>query len=148
MPTLHFDQQSVSSLLKPTFTLSSSTCFFHVPFSLPFFLLPSTSNSNCFLKTWRSYLLNTWPYKQRLLAIANSSMVSFKSNMNIKSVDLFMSLSCTPHIAHTMDLSVLRENPISLSGTMLHFHTVLLLHTASFSLRGNLLPYSISPLKT
>ena len=35
-------------------------------------------------------------------------------------------LSCTPHIAFSMDLSVLRKLPISLSGTMLHFHTVLL----------------------
>ena len=29
------------------------------------------------------------------------------SNMNIKTVDLFLSLSCAPHIAHTMDLSVI-----------------------------------------
>ena len=35
-PTLHFDWQSVSSLTKPAFILSSSTCFFHVLFCLPF----------------------------------------------------------------------------------------------------------------
>ena len=37
-PTLHFDRQNESSHLKPIFTLSSSICFFHVLFSLSFFL--------------------------------------------------------------------------------------------------------------
>ena len=37
-PTLHFERQSVSFLLKPTFILSSSTCFFHILFGLPFLL--------------------------------------------------------------------------------------------------------------
>ena len=40
-------------------------------------------------------------------------MASFKPNMNIKSVDHFQSLSCTPHIALTMDLSFLCKIPIS-----------------------------------
>ena len=38
MPTPHFDRQSAFSFLKLTSTLSSSTCFFHVLLSLPFFL--------------------------------------------------------------------------------------------------------------
>ena len=42
----HFDWQTATFLLKPTLTLSSSTCFFHVHFGLPFFLWPSTSKSN------------------------------------------------------------------------------------------------------
>ena len=50
-PTFHFDRQSASSILTPTFTLSSSTCFFHVLFSLPFFLCHSTSKSNALLMT-------------------------------------------------------------------------------------------------
>ena len=37
------DRQSASSLLKPIFTLTSSTCFFHVFFGLPFFPWPLTS---------------------------------------------------------------------------------------------------------
>ena len=41
-----FEWQSASPLLKPTFILSSSTCFFHVLFVLPFFHWPSTSRSN------------------------------------------------------------------------------------------------------
>ena len=64
-PTLHCDRQSASSLLTPTFTLSSSTCFFNVPFGLSFFLWPSTSLSNALLKTWLSSLLNTWPIWHR-----------------------------------------------------------------------------------
>ena len=39
----------------------------------------------------------------------------FKPNMNIKSADLFHSLSCTPHIALTMDHLVLHNIFISLS---------------------------------
>ena len=38
IPTIHFHQQSASSLLMPTLTLSSSTWFFHVLFSLSFSL--------------------------------------------------------------------------------------------------------------
>ena len=60
-PTFHFDRQRASSHLKPTFTLSSSTCFFHVHFGLPFFLWPSTSKSNALLRTWPSSLLKTRP---------------------------------------------------------------------------------------
>ena len=43
---------------------------------------------------------------------------------NIKYLDPFLSLSCTPHIALTMNLSVLHKIPISFSDTMLHFNTV------------------------
>ena len=38
-PTLNLDRQSEFSILKPTIILSSSTCFFHVLFDLPFFLI-------------------------------------------------------------------------------------------------------------
>ena len=44
--TIHFDRQSASSLLKPTFILSSSTCFFHVLFNLYSFHCPSASKIN------------------------------------------------------------------------------------------------------
>ena len=126
MPTLHFNQQRASSLLKLTFTLSSSTCFFHVIFGLSFFLWPSTTRSNALLKMWPSSLLNTWPYQWTLFARDNWSMVSYKPSMNIKSVNLFLSLSCTPHIALIMDLSILPKFSSHFpSGTMLHFHTVL-----------------------
>ena len=55
-PALHFDWQSASSLLKPIFTLSSSTCSFHVLFGLPFSLWSSTSKSNALIKTWPCFL--------------------------------------------------------------------------------------------
>ena len=55
-PTIHFDRQITPSLLKPTFTLSSSACSF---IGLSFYLLPSASWSNALLKTQLSSLLNT-----------------------------------------------------------------------------------------
>ena len=66
-PTVHFDRQSASSLLKPTFTLFPSTCFFHVLYGLPFFLWLSPSKSNALLNTWPSSLLNTWPTNEHCL---------------------------------------------------------------------------------
>ena len=114
MPALHFNRQSSYPLLKTTFALSSSSCFLYVLSSLPFFLWPSTSNYNALLKTWPSSLLITWPYQRALFAIAYWFVVSLKPNMSVKSVDLFISLSCTPHIALTTDLSDLRKIPISL----------------------------------
>ena len=53
------------------------------------------------------------PYQLALFAIVNWSMVSFIPNINIKSIDHFLSMSCTPHIALNMDLSVLCKIPIS-----------------------------------
>ena len=60
-PTLYFDQQSASSLLKPTFTLFPQPALF----GLPFFHWPSTSKFNAFLKMWPSSLLNSWPYQHK-----------------------------------------------------------------------------------
>ena len=61
-PTLHLVQFKVSSFSKPTLLLSFSTCIFHDFFGRLRFLLPFTSNSNAFLKTYPSSLLNTSPY--------------------------------------------------------------------------------------
>ena len=41
--------------------------------------------------------------------------LSFKLNIDYKSLALFLSLSCTPHIALIMDLSTLHKISISLS---------------------------------
>ena len=98
---------------KSTFTLSSSTCFLHALFSLPFLLWASTSISNVLLKTWPFSLLNTWPYQQTLFVIDNWSIVSFKPNIN--SIALFPSSSWTPHITLTKGLFILPKIPISLS---------------------------------
>ena len=103
---LSISNQPLHFLPQPAFSMFS--------FGLPFFFWP-TSKSNALLKTWPSSLPSTWPYQRTLFAIANWSMVSFKPSMNIKSIDLFLSLSCTSHIALTMDLSVLHKIPISLS---------------------------------
>ena len=68
-PTLHLAWFKTSFLSKPTLLLSFSTCVFHVFFGRPRFLLPFTSNSNAFLKTCPSSLLNTCPYHIFLLPV-------------------------------------------------------------------------------
>ena len=60
-PILHLARFMASSFTKPTLLLSFSTCFFHIFFGHPRFLLPFTSNSNAFLKTCPSSLLNICP---------------------------------------------------------------------------------------
>ena len=85
-PTILFDLQN-TSMLKPTIILSSSTCFFHVLFGLPFFLWSSTSMSNALIKTWLSPLLYTWPCQWILFVIVIWYIVLFKPN--IKSLTLF-----------------------------------------------------------
>ena len=47
-PTLHFDQQRSFSILKPIFTLCSSTCLFNV-----LFCLPLTFNLNIYCIQWK-----------------------------------------------------------------------------------------------
>ena len=61
-PTLHLARLKISSFSKPTLLLSFSTCVFHLFFGRPRFLLHFTSNSNTFLITCPSSLLNTCPY--------------------------------------------------------------------------------------
>ena len=58
-PTLHLTRFMTSSFSKPTLLLSFSTCVYHVFFGCPRFFLHFTSNSNVFLKTCPSSLLNT-----------------------------------------------------------------------------------------
>ena len=71
--------------------------------------------------------------------------------MNIKSVDIFLSLSCTTHIALTMDLPALHKIPISFSfrhcASLPYSIASLtyLLKTAHFGISRNNLPYSNSP---
>ena len=58
-------------LLQTNTLLSFSTCVFHVFFGRPRFLLSFTSNSNAFLKTCPSSLLNTCPYHLTPFAITH-----------------------------------------------------------------------------
>ena len=51
------------------------------------------------LITWPSSLHNTWPYKCIMFAMAKWCIVSFNPKTSIKSIDLFLSLNCTWHIA-------------------------------------------------
>ena len=52
------------------------------------------------------------PYQCTLFATANCTIGSFKPNMIIMSLDHFLSLSCSPHIAVTLELSVVHKIPI------------------------------------
>ena len=97
--------------LQPTLLLSLSIYIFHVFFACPGFLLPRTSNSNGFLRTCPSSLLNTCLYHLTLFA------VSFNPNISISSFVLFFSISFAPHIALTIALSVLLKIAISFSLT-------------------------------
>ena len=112
---LPFSNQPSYFLPHPVSSMSSSAS-----------LWPSTSKSNAPLKTWPSSLHNKWPYKWTLFAIANWSVVSFKPSMNIKSVDPFLYLSCTPqHCSPWIIPSFVKFPSHFHSGTMLHFYTVL-----------------------
>ena len=67
-PTLHLTRFKASSFSKPTLLLSS--CIFLIFFDHSCFLLPFTSNSNTFLKTCPSSLLNTCRYHLTPFAFA------------------------------------------------------------------------------
>ena len=73
LSNFHSPSRSIQGILlffKPTLLLSFSTCTFHVFFAHPRFLLPFTSNSNAFLKTCPSSLLNIFPYHLTPFAFA------------------------------------------------------------------------------
>ena len=96
MPTLHLARFKASSFSKITLLLSFSTCVFHVFFGRPCFLLPFTSNSNAFLKTCPSSLLNTCPYHLTPFTFAIWTTASFNPNISIRSFVLFFSISFAP----------------------------------------------------
>ena len=107
-PTLHLARFFASSFFKPTLLLSFSTCDLHVFLGRPRFLFPFTLNSNAFLKTWPSSLLNTCPYHLTPFAFAIWTTVSFNPNISIRSSVLLLSISLAPHIALTIALSIFR----------------------------------------
>ena len=84
---------------------SSSTCLFHVLFGLHFFLWPSTSKCPSQDMTILSPKHMNIPTHTACHGKLIHSFI--KTQHDIKSVDLFLSLSCTPHIALTMDLSII-----------------------------------------
>ena len=125
--TLHWSAKCIfpSQTSLHTFFLK---LLFPCPLCPPHFpLILNLKKSNALLKMWPSAILNTWQYQLTLFAKANRSKVSFKPSMNIKSVYLFLSLRCTLHMVHTMNFNdFIKFTYHILSGTMLHFHTVLL----------------------
>ena len=82
-PTLHLARFKVSSFSKPTLLLSFSTCIFHAFFGCPHFLLPFTSNSNAFVKTCPSSLLNTCSYPLTPFAFAIWTTVCFLQSQHL-----------------------------------------------------------------
>ena len=75
-PSLHLSRLRATSLFKPLFSVSSSTCFSQVFFGRPRFLLPLTSRFRATLKTLLPSLLSTCPYHLTPFAVANRSIVS------------------------------------------------------------------------
>ena len=71
-PTFHLAQFMTFSFSKWTLLLSFSTCVFHVFFGCPRFLLPFTSNSKAYLKTY--------PSKKK----KKKKKITFPSNKNNK----------------------------------------------------------------
>ena len=84
-PSLHLSRLRASSFFKPTFSVSSSTCFFQVFFGRPRFLLPVTSRFRATLKTLSSSLLSTCPY--HLLHLLLLTGLSFPSTLKYPSVE-------------------------------------------------------------
>ena len=89
-PSLHLSCLRASSLFKPIFSVSSSTCFLQVFFDHPRFLFPITSRFRATLKTLSSSLLSTCPYHLTPFAVANRSIVSFNPNISICSLVIFL----------------------------------------------------------
>ena len=109
-PSLHVARFMVSFFFKPMLLLSFSTCVFHIFFGSPRFLLPLTSNSNTFLRTCPSTLLNTCLYNLTPLAFAIWTAVSFNPNISIRFSVLFFSISFAPHIALLVLLTKLSKS--------------------------------------
>ena len=106
IPTIHD-----SFLLRLTYLLSSSTCFFHVLFELFLQNLMPFSRNDHLLSTCNP--TNEHRHSQLIYGF-------IQTKLQHKFLSSFLSLSCTPHIALTKDLSIIKF--ISLSGTMFHFH--------------------------
>ena len=102
-PTFHLVPFMASSFSKPTLLLSFSTCVFHIFFGRPCFLLPFTSNSNAFLKTCPSSLLNTCLYHLAPFTFAIWTAVSFNPNISIRSFVLVFSISFAPHTVSSIN---------------------------------------------
>ena len=95
--TLHLARFNASSFFKPTLLLPLSTCIFHVFLGRPHFLFPFTSNSNTFLKTCPSSLLNICPYHLTPFAFVIWTTVSFNPKISIRSPVLFFYIRFSPH---------------------------------------------------
>ena len=101
-PTIHIDWQRACSILKPTFSLSFSMCFFHVLFGL--YLFFDLQPQNLMPLSIHDHPLSS--------AYDHAQLICSSIKPNIK---IFLSLSCTPHIALTSDLPVLHKIYISIS---------------------------------
>ena len=87
LSNVHFPSRLIHGILflQATLLLFFSTCIFHIFLGHPCFLLPFTSNSNTFLKTCPSSLLNTCPYHLTPFTFAIWTAVSFNPNISIRS---------------------------------------------------------------
>ena len=127
-PSFHLVRFPASSIFNPTFLTLSSTCLLHVSFGRPHFRSSFTSIIIAFFSIISSFLLITCPYHLTPFAFAILSNVFFKPNISISFSIFFLSTSFTPHIASPWLFQFFSKLPFhSLSNTMSHFHTTLLI---------------------
>ena len=116
---LHLTQFMASFFSKPMLLLSFSTCIFDVFFGHPGFLLTLTSNSNTYLRTCPSCLLNICPYHLTPFTSAIWTAVSFNPNISISLLSPLLSQSFLKLSSHFP------------SNTMSHSHITLpILHNS------------------
>lgn len=81
----------VSSLLKPTLPISSSTCPLYVFFGRPCFCGSFTLNSSTLLRMWSLFLLKACPYHCTPFVFASCSTDSSSPSIPIKSYHILLS---------------------------------------------------------
>ena len=104
--------------------LPSSTWLFQVLFDFQFNIDLQPQTPTVFMT-----VLHPHPMpkpKHTLYTIANTSVVSFKSNISIKSFSLFLCLKCTPQVLLLwISLSYTKCTSHFLLGNILHYHITL-----------------------
>ena len=110
-PTIQCDQQSVSSLCRPSFMLSSSTSFL---MSFSTYLCSFDIQPQSSMPFSRDYHPHSSTHDHtNKHCHSQTSIILFNSNIN--SLTLLLRLNCTPHTAHIIDLFVHSKIPMLLS---------------------------------
>ena len=127
-PTLNLARFMASFFSKPTLLLSFSTCVFHVFFGRPHFLSPFTSNSNAFLRTCPSSLLNTCPLPSHSICLCHRHLNHcFLQSQHLHQVlcPLFLHQFCTTHCSQSHHCSLSPSQICYLIVKLFYFHMII-----------------------